>query len=442
MPAPDLAPSRSPATPRKRDTLYLQVLIAIVLGAAIGYLRPDWGVKLQPLGDGFIKLIKMLIAPLIFATVVAGIAGMGDLKRLGRVGLKSLLYFEAVTTLALVIGLVVVNVLKPGEGMHANAAALDTKAVAGYINQGRSQSAVEFVLNIVPRTFVGAFSEGDVLQVLLLAVLSGVALARLGDHGRPVVNLINDVGRMIFGIIGLVARLAPIGAFGAMAFTIGRYGLHSLVQLGQLMACVYLTCLCFVVLVLGVICRLAGFRLWRVLRYVRDELMIVLGTSSSEAALPGLMAKMERAGCAKSVVGIVVPAGYSFNLDGTCIYLTAAAVFLAQATDTPMTLGHQIGLLALMLLTSKGAAGITGSGFIVLAATLDKTGHIPPAALALVFGIDRFMSEARSVTNFIGNTVATLVIARWERAFHPEKLEEPLGLEARPTLNALGPVER
>lgn len=410
---------------RKRDTLYLQVLVAIIAGAILGYVRPDWGVALQPLGDGFIKLIKMVIAPLIFATVVAGIAGMGDLKRIGRVGLKSLVYFEVVTTFALIIGLVVVNVLKPGAGMHANLAGIDTKPIAGYVTQGQSQSFVDFLLGIIPRTFFGAFAEGDVLQVLLLALLFAIALARLGDHARPIVNLVNDFARVIFGIVNIIARLAPVGAFGAMAFTIGKFGLHALMSLGQLLICVYVTCFVFILLVLGGIARAAGFRFWRILKLVRDEIFIAVGTSSSEAALPGLMEKMEQIGCAKPVVGIVVPAGYSFNLDGTCIYLTAAAVFLAQATDTPLTLGHQVGLLLLMLLTSKGAAGITGSGFIVLTATLQHT-HIPAAALAIIYGIDRFMSEIRTLTNFIGNTIATLVIAKWERAIDLDTAEEIL----------------
>jgi aerobic C4-dicarboxylate transport protein len=422
---PDPTSAAAP-TGRRRDTLYLQVLVAIVLGGLMGYVRPDWGIAVQPLGDGFIKLIKMLIAPLIFTTVVAGIAGMGDLKRIGRVGLKSLIYFEVMTTLALIIGLVVINLFRPGGGMHVAASSLDTKQVAGFISQGRAQSITEFLLNIIPKTFVGAFADGDVLQVLLLALLFGCALARLADHGRPIVNLVNEIARVLFGIVGLVARLAPIGAFGAMGFTIGKYGVHALVSLGQLMLCVYVTCAVFIVVVLGAIARAGGFSLWRVLRLVREELFIAVGTSSSEAALPGLMAKMEQIGCSKPVVGIVVPAGYSFNLDGTCIYLTAAALFLAQATDTPLTLSHQLGLLVIMLFTSKGAAGITGSGFIVLAATLDRTGNIPPASLALVYGIDRFMSEARVITNFIGNTVATLVIARWEGALDLERAQSIL----------------
>ncbi|HWA08951.1 MAG TPA: dicarboxylate/amino acid:cation symporter [Opitutaceae bacterium] len=414
------------AAPKKRDTLYLQVLAAIVLGAVIGYVKPPWGVALQPLGDGYIKLIKMLIAPIIFTTVVAGIAGMGDLKRMGRVGGKALIYFEIVSTLALFIGLIVANVFQPGASMHADPATLDTKQVAGYINAGREQSTIAFLLNIIPKTFVGAFAEGDILQVLLIAILTGCALGRLGEHGRPVVVLIDQVARMIFGIVGIVTRFAPLGAFGAMGFTIGKFGVHALVSLGQVLACVYLTCFLFIALVLGTIARLAGFSLWRVLKYIREEIFIAVGTSSSESALPGLMAKMERIGCARPVVGIVVPAGYSFNLDGTCIYLTCAALFVAQATDTPLTLVQQLGLLAVMLLTSKGAAGITGSGFIVLAATLETTGKIPPAGLAIIYGIDRFMSEIRTFTNLVGNTVATLVVSKWDGAFDETKAGEIL----------------
>ena len=415
-----------PAAPKKRDTLYLQVLAGIGLGVLVGWLWPEWGVKMQPLGDGFIKLIKMLIAPIIFTTVVAGIAGMGDLKRLGRVGLKAFIYFEVVTTIALIIGLVVANVFAPGAGMHINAATLDAKSVATYVNQGAPQTTVGFFLNIIPKTFVGAFADGEILQVLLLALLFGGALARLGEHGRPVANLLNEVSRVIFGIVWLVTRLAPLGAFGAMGFTIGKYGIGSLRSLGELMLCVYATCFVFIVFVLGGIVRLAGFSPWRVLKYVRDEIFIAVGTSSSEAALPGLMEKMERIGCARPIVGVVVPAGYSFNLCGTCIYLTFAALFLAQATDTPMTLAQQIGLLLVMLITSKGAAGVTGSGFIVLAATLETTGKIPVAALAIIYGIDRFMSEIRTLTNFIGNTVGTLVVAKWDNALDESKAGEIL----------------
>ncbi|MSU70174.1 MAG: C4-dicarboxylate transporter DctA [Opitutaceae bacterium] len=414
------------ALPKRRDTLYLQVLTGILLGGLLGWCRPDWGVAVQPLGDGFIKLIKMLIAPIIFTTVVAGIAGMGDLKRMGQVGVKALIYFELVTTLALLIGLVVANVFQPGAGMHASAVALDTKSVASYINAGREQSTVGFFLNIIPKTFVGAFAEGEILQVLLLAILFGCALGRIGEHGRPVINLVNEIARVIFGIVTIVTRFAPLGAFGAMGYTIGRFGLHALVSLGQVLASVYLTCLLFIALVLGGIARAAGFNLWRVLKYIREEIFIMIGTSSSETALPGLMAKLERVGCARPVVGIVIPAGYSLNLDGTCIYLTCAALFVAQATDTPLTLAQQLGLLLVMLVTSKGAAGITGSGFIVLAATLEASGKIPVAGLALIYGIDRFMSEIRGFTNLIGNTVATLVVSKWDGSFDPTKAGEIL----------------
>jgi aerobic C4-dicarboxylate transport protein len=414
------------ALPKKRDTLYLQVLAGIILGALLGALEPKWGVAMQPLGDGFIKLIKMLIAPIIFTTVVAGIAGMGDLKRMGKVGARALIYFEAVTTIALLIGLIVANVFKPGEGMHVNVATLDTKSISGYINAGKDQSFVAFLMNIIPKTFVGAFAEGEILQVLLLAIIFGAALARIGKYGAPVLELINNLSRAIFGMVGIVTRFAPLGAFGAMGFTIGKFGVGALLSLGQLLLCVYLTCFLFIALVLGTIARLAGFNFWRVLKFAREEIFIAVGTSSSEAALPSLMAKMEKAGCSREVVGVVVPAGYSFNLDGTCIYLTCSALFVAQATDTPLTLGHQIWLLIVMLLTSKGAAGITGSGFIVLAGTLETTGHVPAAGLAIIYGIDRFMSEIRTLTNIIGNTVATLVISKWDGSFDSTKAKEIL----------------
>ncbi len=403
------------------SSLYVQVFVAIVLGVLLGVCVPDWAVPLKPLGDGFIKLIKMLIAPIIFTTVVAGIAGMGDMKKVGRVGVKALIYFEAVTTLALIIGLVVANVFLPGAGVHATAATLDAKSVEHYVGAANSLGTVDFLLHLIPNTFAGAFVEGDILQVLVVALLSGFALARLGEHGRPVANLLHELARMFFSIVSLVTRLAPVAAFGAMAFTVGKYGLGSLAALGQLMACVYLTCGIFIFVVLGGIARLGGFSLWKIIRYVKEELLMVIGTSSSEVALPGLMEKLERAGCARSVVGLVVPAGYSFNLDGTCIYLTMAALFIAQATDTVLPLSGQIGLLLVLLVTSKGAAGVTGSGFIVLAATLAATGTVPVAGMALILGVDRFMSEARAVTNFIGNTVATLVVARWDGEFDRSK---------------------
>jgi aerobic C4-dicarboxylate transport protein len=397
--------------------LYVQVLLAIVAGMLIGYFDPALGVELKPLGDGFIKLIKMLIAPIIFTTVVAGIAGMGDMKKVGRVGMKALIYFEVVTTLALIIGLIVANVFTPGAGVHANVATLDAASVSTYTKAATQFSTVDWLLHLIPNTFVGAFVDGDILQVLVVALFSGFALARLGEQARPITNLLHETAKMFFSIVSLVTRLAPVAAFGAMAFTVGKYGLGSLTALAKLMACVYLTCGVFIIVVLGGIARAGGFSLWKILRYVREELLIVIGTSSSEAALPGLMEKMERAGCARPVVGLVVPTGYSFNLDGTCIYLTMAALFIAQATDTALSLSGQIGLLVVLLITSKGAAGVTGSGFIVLAATLAATGTVPVAGMALILGVDRFMSEARAITNFIGNTVATLVVARWDGGF-------------------------
>ena len=424
---PDSAPATAGEGHRKRNTLYVQVLVGIVLGGLLGYMQPEWGVKLRPLGDAFVSLVKMLIAPIIFSTVVVGLAGMGDLKKIGRVGAKALIYFEVVTTLALIIGLVVANVFHPGSGFNADVSTLDTKGLAKYTNAAAQQmDTVQFLLHIIPKTFVSAFSEGEILQVLLLAILFGLALGRLGDHGRPVLNLLHEVSRVFFGIVAIVTRAAPLAAAGAMAFTIGEYGVGKLAQLGSLLACVYLTCVLFIVLILGGIARIGGFSLFKIIRYVREELLLVLGTSSSESALPGLMEKMEKVGCARPVVGIVVPSGYSFNLDGTCIYLTMAALFVAQATNTTLGLGEQIALLALLLLTSKGAAGVTGSGFIVLAATLEMTKKIPVAGIMLLLGVDRFMSEARAITNFIGNTVATLVISKWEGAFDREKAGEIL----------------
>jgi aerobic C4-dicarboxylate transport protein len=420
------APAVADAAPQKRSTLYLQVLVAIAIGATVGRVWPEFGASLKPLGDAFIKLVKMLVAPIIFATVVAGLAGMGDLKKVGRVGAKALLYFEVVSTAALIIGLVVANVFQPGAGVHATVATLDAKAVAGFAKAAEGQTMTEFFLHLIPNTFVGAFADGDILQVLLLALLFGVALGKIGEPGRPVVNLINEVASVIFGIVGLVTRLAPLAAFGAMAFTVGKYGLGTLKSLAGLMACVYLTCTVFVIVVLGTIARLNGFSLWRILKLIREELLIVLGTSSSESALPGLMQKMERVGCARPVVGIVVPAGYSFNLDGTSIYLTMAALFVAQATDTPLSLSQQLGLLGVLLVTSKGAAGVTGSGFVTLAATLAATKHVPVEGMALILGVDRFMSEARAITNFIGNSVATLVVAKWDGAFDVTKAREIL----------------
>jgi len=426
MSSAPVAPAEPESPPRGRMHLYLQVLIGIILGGLLGYLQPSWGVALRPLGDGFVNLVKMLIAPIIFTTVVVGLAGMGDLKKVGRVGLKALLYFEVVTTIALLIGLVVANVFTPGSGFHADPATLDAKGLARYTTAAGQMSTVDFLLHLIPKTFVSAFAEGEILQVLLLAVLFGLALGQLGDHGRPILNLLNELARVFFGIVSMVTRLAPLAAAGAMAYTIGHFGLGALARLGFLLACVYLTCAVFIFVVLGAIARVAGFSLLRIIRYVKEELLLVVGTSSSESALPGLMHKMEQAGCARPVVGIVVPSGYSFNLDGTCIYLTLAALFVAQATDVTLTLTDQLTLLAVLLLTSKGAAGVTGSGFITLAATLAAMDKIPVAGMTLILGVDRFMSEARAVTNFIGNTVATLVVARWEGAFDRQRAGEIL----------------
>jgi aerobic C4-dicarboxylate transport protein len=423
---PPPEPAGEPAAPRPRNTLYLQVLAGIVIGGVLGYVKPAWGVELRPLGDAFVSLVKMLIGPIIFTTVVVGLAGMGDLKKIGRVGGKALIYFEVVTTLALIIGLVVANVFTPGAGFHADPTKLDAGGLTKYTNAAKQMGTVDFLLHLIPKTFVSAFAEGEILQVLLLAILFGLALGRLGEHGRPVLNLIHEIARVFFGIVTIVTRAAPVAAGGAMAFTIGEYGVGKLAQLGFLMLCVYLTCAVFIVVVLGGIARLGGFSLWKIIKYIREELLLVLGTSSSESALPGLMEKLEKIGCARPVVGIVVPSGYSFNLDGTCIYLTMAALFVAQATDTPLSLAEQMGLMGVLLVTSKGAAGITGSGFIVLAATLAATGKIDVRGMVLILGVDRFMSEARAITNFIGNAVATLIVAKWDDAFDASKAGEIL----------------
>ncbi|WP_413530020.1 dicarboxylate/amino acid:cation symporter [Rahnella inusitata] len=394
-------------------SLYFQVLLAITLGVLLGHFYPELGAQMKPLGDGFVKLIKMIIAPVIFCTVVTGIAGMESMKAVGRTGAIALLYFEIVSTLALIIGLVIVNIVQPGAGMNVDPAALDAKAVAIYAEQAQSQGIISFLLDVIPSSVIGAFASGNILQVLLFAVLFGFALHRLGHKGQLIFNVIDSFSQVIFGIINMIMRLAPLGAFGAMAFTIGKYGVGSLVQLGQLILCFYLTCVLFVVVVLGLIARFTGFSIFKFVNYIKEELLIVLGTSSSESALPRMLDKMERLGCKKSVVGLVIPTGYSFNLDGTSIYLTMAAVFIAQATNTHMDIWHQITLIVVLLLSSKGAAGVTGSGFIVLAATLSAVGHLPVAGLALILGIDRFMSEARALTNLVGNGVATIVVAKW-----------------------------
>ncbi|MFD3302971.1 dicarboxylate/amino acid:cation symporter [Aquipseudomonas alcaligenes] len=407
-------------------SLYVQVLVAIAIGILLGHFYPETGVALKPLGDGFVKLIKMAIAPIIFCTVVSGIAGMQDMKAVGKTGGYALLYFEIVSTLALVIGLVVVNIAQPGAGMHVDPASLDTKGIAAFAAAGEQQSTVAFLLNVIPSTIVGAFASGDILQVLFFSVIFAFALQRMGDYGKPVLEFIDRIAQVMFGIINMIMKVAPIGAFGAMAFTIGQYGVGSLVQLGQLMLCFYITCVFFILVVLGGIARAHGFSILKFIKYIREELLIVLGTSSSESALPRMLNKMEKLGANKSVVGLVIPTGYSFNLDGTSIYLTMAAVFIAQATDTTMDITHQLTLLAVLLIASKGAAGVTGSGFIVLAATLSAVGHLPVAGLALILGIDRFMSEARALTNLIGNGVATLVVAKWCKQLDESTLHREL----------------
>ncbi len=406
--------------------LYVQVLFAIVLGVALGVFYPELGAKMKPLGDGFIKLIKMIIAPVIFCTVVAGIAGMQDMKKIGRVGGKALLYFEVVSTFALAIGLVVANVVKPGAGFNVDAAHLDASSIAQYTSKAKDQSTIDFVMNIIPTTFVDAFAKGDILQVLLIALLFGFSLSMLGERGRPVTRMIEDFSHAIFGVVNIVMKAAPIGAFGAMAFTIGKYGLDSLLPLAKLMGSFYLTCFLFVAVVLGAIAKYTGFSVFRFIKYIKEELLIVLGTSSSESALPALMRKLERLGCSKPVVGLVVPTGYSFNLDGTNIYMTMAALFVAQATNTELTLMQELTILAVAMLTSKGASGITGAGFITLAATLAVVPTIPVAGMALILGIDRFMSEARALTNFIGNGVATVVVSKWEKELDVERMDAVL----------------
>src|SRR3954449_2223605 len=409
--------------------LYVQVLTAIVLGVLLGHFYPHLGEAMKPLGDCFIKLIKMLIAPIIFCTVVHGIASMEDMKKVGRVGVKALIYFEVMTTLALIVGLVVVNLWQPGAGMNVDVNSLDTKAIAAYTSKAAEQGTIEYIMHIVPSTVVGAFAEGEILQVLFFALLFGFALFGLGEKGKPLLGIIDQTAHVFFKIVGIVMKVAPIGAFGAMAFTIGKYGVGSLVSLGQMMLAFYATCLIFVFLVLGTVARLAGFSIIKFIKYIKEELLIVLGTSSSESVLPRMIAKMENLGCEKSVVGLVIPTGYSFNLDGTCIYLTMAAVFLAQATNTPLSLGQQLALIAVLLLTSKGAAGVTGSGFIVLAATLSSIGSVPVASIALILGVDRFMSEARALTNLVGNGVATIVVSKWEDALDVERMHAHLNQE-------------
>ena len=408
------------------QSLYFQVITAIVIGVLLGHFYPQTGAAMKPLGDGFIKLIKMIIAPIIFCTVVVGIAGMEDMKKVGKTGGLALLYFEVVSSIALVVGLVIINLVQPGAGMNIDVSTLDTKGIAAYTEPGKMATTTDFLLNIIPSTVIDAFAKGEILQVLLFAVMFGFALHKFGGRGTLVFDLIEKTSHVLFSIVGIIMKVAPIGAFGAMAFTIGKYGVGSLVSLGALMATFYTTCLFFIFVVLGLIARFHGFSIFKFVRYIKEELLIVLGTSSSESVLPRMMAKMENLGARKSVVGLVIPTGYSFNLDGTSIYLTMAAVFIAQATNTPMTVTQQITLLLVLLLTSKGAAGVTGSGFIVLAATLSAVGHVPVAGLALILGIDRFMSEARALTNLIGNGVATIVVAKWTGELDEARMQREL----------------
>jgi aerobic C4-dicarboxylate transport protein len=420
--------------------LYVQVLAAIVLGAIVGHFWPEWGAALRPLGDGFIKLVKMIIAPVIFLTVVLGIAGMSEIRAVGRVAAKALIYFLFFSTLALIVGLIVANVVRPGDGMNIDPATLNSSAIASYSERAHEASITAFLLDIIPTTMVSALTEGSILQALFVAILFGIAIGLVGAPARPLVEMLERLATVVFRIVAILMRAAPIGAFGAIAFTIGAYGIGTLVNLGVLVATFYLTSLIFVLVVLGSVAALAGFSILKLIRYLKAELLLVLGTSSSEAALPALIEKMERAGCARPVVGLVVPAGYSFNLDGTNIYMTLAALFIAQATGIELSLGDQIALLLVAMISSKGAAGVTGAGFITLAATLSIVPTIPLAGMALILGVDRFMSECRSLTNFIGNAVATIVVARWDGALDRDKLELALAKRPRGT-PAVEPVE-
>lgn len=418
-------------------SLYFQVIVAITLGVLVGHFYPETGVALKPLGDGFIKLIKMIIAPIIFCTIVTGIAGMENMRQVGRVAMKAFVYFTAVTIFALGIGLVIVNGYKPGVGMNVDPHSLDTTGVESYTSGAKQiNGASEFALHIIPSSVVDAFAKGDILQVLFFSLLFAAALIAMGEKGRTVTQGIDKFSHVLFGIVGIIMKIAPIGAFGAMAFTIGQYGIASMAPLAKLMLGFYATCIIFVFIILGAILRMMSISIWQLMKYIKEELFIVLGTSSSESVLPRIMDKMTELGCKKSVVGMVIPTGYSFNLSGTAIYLTMAAIFIAQATNTPMTLAEELGLLGVLLLTSKGAAGVTGSGFIVLAATLSTTGNIPVAGLALILGIDRFMSEARAITNLISNAVATVVVSKWEGAFDYRHAQAVLAGKKKVTLDS------
>jgi len=421
------------ATEARRDArrawwqeLWVQVMIAMALGIALGAIRPDLGAQMQPLGDAFIKAIRMLIAPIIFCTVVSGIAHMADMAKVGRVAIKALLYFEAVTTFALIIGLAAVNLWQPGTGMNIDPASINASVVEPYVKQTAAVGFVPFLMNIIPQTFVGAFADGNILQVLFISVMCGFALIWLGERAKPLTEVIDVGGKMIFGMVRMVMWAAPLGAFGAIAFTIGKFGLGSLASLGKLLGGFYVTCIIFIAVVLGPIARLCGFSLWKLIRYIRDELLVCIATTSSETVLPRMLSKLEALGCEQSIVGLVIPTGYSFNLDGTCLYLATAAVFLAQATNTHLDIAQQVGLLLILLVTSKGAAGIAGAAFVVLAATLAATGTIPVASVALVLGIHRLMSQGLTPTNLVGNAVATIVIARWENALDADRMAKVL----------------
>ncbi|ARP67350.1 dicarboxylate/amino acid:cation symporter [Mesorhizobium sp. B2-5-9] len=414
MLAPPIRSAGPPARKAFYAQLYVQVLTAIALGVAVGYLYPGTGEALKPLGDAFIKLVKMIIAPVIFLTVTTGIAGMNDLKKVGRVAGKAMIYFLTFSSLALIVGLIVANVVQPGSGLDIDPASLDGQAVQGYVAKVHDQSVTGFLMNIIPSTIVGAFAEGNILQVLFFSILFGSALAMAGDTGKPVLSLLQALLAPVFKLVGILMQAAPVGAFGAMAFTIGKYGIGSVANLAMLVATFYFTAFVFVFGILGAVCRYNGFSIFSLVRYIKEELLLVLATSSSEAALPSLMEKMEKAGAKRSVVGLVIPTGYSFNLDGTNIYMTLAALFIAQATNTHLSVADQILLLVVAMLSSKGAAGITGAGFVTLAATLSVIPTVPVAGMALILGVDRFMSECRALTNVVGNAVAALVVARWE----------------------------
>ena len=415
-------PPPPPRKPRFYEVLYVQVIFAIIVGILLGHFFPEFGESLKPLGDAFIKLVKMIIAPVIFLTVVMGIAGMNDMKSVGRVAGKAMLYFLTFSTLALVVGMVIANVIQPGAGLNIDPSTLQSAKVSEYVSKAQESSMIAFFMNIIPTTVLSPLTEGNILQVLFVSVLFGISLASVGERGKPITDLLQFAAAPMFKLVSIVMKVAPIGALGAMAFTIGKYGLHSISNLMLLIVTFYITSILFVLLILGAVARYNGFSIVGLIRYIKDELWLVLGTSSSEAALPNLMQKMEAAGCKKSVVGLVVPTGYSFNLDGTNIYMTMAALFIAQATNTDLTIGQQITLLLVAMLSSKGAAGVTGAGFITLAATLSVVPGLPVEGMALILGIDRFMSECRALTNFIGNACATIVVARWENALDKEQL--------------------